>query len=362
MLNKFPSTASAAKGIKETHWSHRLFVPHQEAKDTFVPLPKNLADFADNLLMITILKSIELCGYHCVISETELKSDVLKSDKSMYLAGYIACKESGTVGTRKKATNLYERGYLYCQTEAVLATVGGRNAHIRKCEHSVGKILSEMTGFTRENWGIRGALGSLFSAVPKPKVPEASIVSYMLKSGELIGKVVRNKLPYSNGGVYRKEELAYFDEKYGAVKAEMERFHTLLKNPNKDLPGLFWNSVDHLAQECKAIEKALGPVFTKRARILFRNNSKKKSDIKWNQLSLDDKITQIDENQFQQLFSPLDLPGFSAVAASTDEVAPTDYDGFIYAKYRIPHSEDNDAKFALAASFEEYLRLKRRED
>jgi hypothetical protein len=349
MVDKFPQTAQAARGIKETDWQSRLFVLHEMDSQTWLPVPRNLADFSENLLMITILKIATSLGWSIHMSEVDLPSSVLKTDKGMYFAGYTSMALSKETGHRIKPSNLYEKGQLRCQTDAVIESVGTRNTHIRKVEHSPGKILSEMAGFTRKWWGLRGVLSTLFASLPKPKA--TNIASYMLVGGELIGKVVRNKLPYSNGGIYRTAELAYFDKKYANTKKKLEEIQTSSKAPTEDFARSFWDKIDSLAGECKDIEKALGGIFAARARVLFRGNSKKKSDIKWNQLPLDDKLSSLSVQDYTRLFTPINLPGFTKSLAKADDT--DSLDEFCKLRFRL-NEEDNlyDDKLEVCRSYQ----------
>jgi len=258
---------------------------------------------------------------------------------------------SEETGPRIKAGSLYEKGQLYCQTEAVNAHVGKRNGHIRKVEHSVGKILSEMTGFTREWWSTRSSISTLFNELPKPKATNLS--TYMLTGGELIGKIVRKSLPFDNGGIFRPEELQYLNKVYETVKGDLMQLHKLCKNPSEEFAENFWDYVDQLATTSKMIEKDLGSLYAARAKVLFRGNSKKKADVKWNQLTLDEKISSLAIDESRRLFTPTNLPKFAKVINPVKASDFGDIVEFSIAKYAIKRTDDlYQEQLLVATSYE----------
>jgi hypothetical protein len=228
----------------------------------------------------------------------------------MYLAGFVAMSLRDEVPKRQKATNHYERGELSRATEAVIASVGQRNSHIRRCEHNVGKLLAEMPGFSREYWGLRGAITNILKRLPTPKVSKDILCSYMLSGGELIGKVIRSKLPWQNGGIYRQSEIEYLSKYYQSIVTRYDDVVKSCKNPDSEFAAHFWEIIDNLTSEVKKVENRLSPLFAKRARVIFRNpNSKKKTDILWNRSSLDDKLRELSTEQFTAMYRPTNLPG-----------------------------------------------------
>jgi hypothetical protein len=323
LLEKFPSTATDARGIREVEWRDKLFTPHFDGSETYFPIPNNVVDFKDNLLFISLLKIAQIRDWRIVISTVKLPVTTLKTDKGMYFAGYVAMSQQEFAGQRIKPSNLFEKGQLARQTEAVIAHVGKRNAHIRRTPHSIGKILADMGGFTRTFWGARSAISAIFANLPIPKVDD--IVSYMLSGGELIGKIVRKSLPYQNGGVFRKEELQYLDGYYRTELTTMEEVHRMCNNPKKGFAETFYERVDELAQICKNIDKSLGALFAQRAQYLFRSSSKRKSDIKWAQKSLNDKIAAMSLEDLERFFVPTNLPGFIKAKRTSTEDNVEDY-------------------------------------
>jgi hypothetical protein len=349
-LAKFPESAVAAKDIKETNWQERLFVPHRDGDKVIVPVPKNINDFSENYLVISILKIIQIRGWEACKSSLEVKTTVLKHEKNMFFAGYVAGCMHDTCGKRIKASNAYERGVLSAQTDAVIASVGNRNAHIRKTEHTCGKILSEMGGFVREHWATRSAIAMLFKDLPMPKLAPEDLPSYMLTGGELIGKIVRKSLPHSNGGIFRKEELAYLNGKYAATQQMLDDIHRHCKAPGSDFANHFWEYIDELSSKAKQIEKDLGVLYAHRAKVLFRQGSKKKADIKWIRLSLEEKIDQLSLSELGKLFDPCGLPGFTPVtgqARNEDE-----FEEWLTKKYRLNTSDElYNLKLAVVSSY-----------
>jgi hypothetical protein len=276
---------------------------------TVLPVPKNLSDFTDNLVMITILQIVKLQKWTIVSSPIEMRTAAFKTEKAMYFAGFVSKSYDEFVGPRIKASNLYEKGQLAAQTKAVLASVGKRNAHIRKVEHSPGGHLSEMKGFTKELWGIRGSLSNLFNQLPLPKVADIDLPSYMFSGGEILGKMVKTRLPFENGGVFRPTELDYFRKKYQAEIKLLADLQVDCRNPTKDFALNFWERVDEVTKASGAIEKALGAVYAQRAKFLFRSGSKKKNDLKWAKQSLEEKLNQMTSEEIKKFFDPCNLPG-----------------------------------------------------
>jgi len=355
MVSKFPLNAASARGVKESDWKKNLLVPHKEEDgQIYVPIPKNIGDHSDNLLMITILKIVQEKEWKTIPSDIEVPLAVLKSEKNMFFAGYVAKSYDDEIGPRIKASNQYERGMLSAQTDAVLHHIGKRNGHIRRTDHTFGKVLAEMRGFTNQYWGLRGAISRLFHDLPKPKISKEHSHTFMLSGGELIGKIVRKTLPYSNGGIFRKEELAYFNSMWAKTNEQLMEIHKLCNRPTSVFANEFWERMDLLSDKVKEIEKQTGTVYAQRAKYLFRTGSKKKVDIKWTKMSLDDKLSETSPDELRRLFSPLDLPGFPKTAGTIGENSLDDQ--YLADKYRI---RDDDPycheKLALSATYEDLL-------
>jgi hypothetical protein len=364
LLDKFPESAQDARGVKETEWRDKLFCPHTDAGTVYVPVPNNIADFSDNLLFISILKAIEAKRWKIIISTQTLAANVLKTEKGMYFAGYVAMSLQDYAGTRIKPSNLFEKGQVARQTEAVLAHVGRQNAHIRRTPHSIGKVLADMSGFSRQYWGLRSTISAIFKDPPLFKdlpLPEVDYVaSFMLSGGELVGKIIRRTLPYQNGGVFRKEELQYLDRYYSTEKRSMEKIHKECQDPSEDFAKDFYGHVDTLTDICKRIERDLGTLFAQRAQVLFRSGSRKKSDIKWAQKSIDEKLLGISEENYTRLFCPTNLPGFvKATRTTNDKVTIEEY---VYEKYSLKDDTlDYEVKLAVCTSYETLLAVRREE-
>jgi len=356
MVESFPMTAAAARGLKETNWQARLFVPHKEDGTYLFPIPKNIIEFKDNLMMITILKIADILGYEIIDSEEELPTQVLKTDKAGYFAGYTAAANEQVLGARIKPSGQWERGYLCKQTEAILADVGNRNAHIRRVEHNPGKILSDMGGFTKKYWGLRGDLATLFKSLPTPKVDDDSKYTYMLSGGELVGKIIRKKLPYENGGIFRKEELQYLNRYYSIPKSCLEKIQRNSQKPTKEFFDSFWTELNKITEDSKLIEKELGTLYASRAKYLFRTGSKKKTDIQWSKKPLDAKLEEMSKEHFIEYFSPKNLPGFPRVIATEANANDPSFENYITQKWKLQRDGDLYAeKLAIVSAYENGL-------
>jgi hypothetical protein len=326
MLDKFPKNSHESKGIKEEKWSEKLFSLHTVEGRTYLPIPKNYKDFDGNLLFLSILKIAEQSGYVLCTSTVELKTAVLKSEKNMFFAGYVAKSYDLNVGPRIKASNVYERGMLCAQTEAVHALIEGRKSHLKGTTHSCGKILADMEGFTQSWWSLRGAIANLFKTLPKPKtILDKDLITYLLPQSEIIGKIVKKRLPFENGGVYRQEEIIYLRVYYSQQLEELQRVHNLVKRPTADFVMKFWKVNDRLGLAYKKIENDLGGIYAARARFLFRSGSKRKNDIKWAQMSLTDKLSKMNEDEFIDHFSPKNLPGFKDLGSQGSNLDLKEY-------------------------------------
>jgi hypothetical protein len=328
-------------------------VPHKEDGTVYVPIPKNYSKFSDNMLFISIIKVISLYGYETVVADIEVDVNVLKTEKHHFFAGFVAKSFDKLAGPRIKASNAYERGILAAQTDAVCKRLGNRNGQIRKTDHSCGKILSEMGGFVRDYWGLRASINSIFASLPKPKVSDDDIPTYMLQGGELIGKIVRKNLPHSNGGIFLKTELSYLNKRYQAAQLHLEYIHEKCKRPDVEFALAFWEKVDELAKEAKDIQSELGSLFANRAKYLFRSNTKRKTDQRWNKMSIEEKLADSSVQTLEQLFNPLDLPGFKKLKISRTVVDEYDPEEYLTALYRLDKEEDNySMKLGIVSNYE----------
>jgi len=337
---------ASARGIKSKALGEALFSIHEREGTTFFIVPKNLEAFADNLLMISILKIADLKGYSIVPGEHELPTVVLHTAEAEYFAGYVAqsCRES--TGPREKRASKFYKGVLSHQCASVQKAAGTQVGHLNLVDHTPGRKLAAMTGFVKEYWSLRGAISALFSSIGTNRWTDESTY---LKSKQLLeSQVVKRRLPYDNGGVYTVEEILYLKDFFRDKIRIVDAFHDALENPNDDLARSFWERYAPVSRAVKEIQQALGNLFVARARIVFPQKQGSKKQKEWVRKPLPDKLLDLSEDKLKEWF-PAKLPGFRSEITDT-EMADFSDDS-LRQKYKLEPNND-ELRYAIVEHFE----------
>jgi len=189
----------------------------------------------------------------------------------------------------------------------------------------VTERLSSMKGFTKEYWGLRGTVVSLFKGLRH--IPVTNLETY-LKSKSEIMKGIKTRLQYENGGCYRPEELMYLAHRYHSQKSTLEAFLARLENPESDLAEHFEELYAPVKTTVDACDNEIKANLSSRARILFPQDKKKKS-INWAKMSIVEKLSDLDDEK-SLVFKPETLPGIDSRATNqTESGSPT----YLQARY-----------------------------
>jgi len=180
----------------------------------------------------------------------------------------------------------------------------------------IKKAIMEMKGFTKEFWGLRATVVAILKGVPPNRVTH---LETFMRSKEEIMKRIKTSFRYQNGGLLRPEEISYLDERYAPQKALHSTFVESLANPTPDLVLNFTERYSTVRTAVETADNEVRLTLANRSRIAFPS-SKKKSDIRFSQLSLAEKLQQIDEDKLSYWY-PESLPGISRVAY-TGDLAP----------------------------------------
>lgn len=349
MLAKFPRTESQARGVKETSWKSGLFLTHKVGTTTYFVVPKNLESHSDNLLVISALQAATLLKYTVVVGDTECPTAVVRTSDGEYFAGYVAAAMEQSTGEREKRSSKFYKGYAAFQTKCVEASAGKNRSHLLLAEHTPGRKLSAMDGFVKEYWGVRSNLSSLFASLRPIRWDQQR--TYLKPKNILESQVVKRRLPFDNGGIYTKDEIAYFRDYFTKQVGIVDDFHLRLQNPDDDLASHFWELYEPVRQAVKHIESQLGDLYVTRARIVFPLKSKGKKPSKWTSLPLGDKLRDLGEDQIKH-WAPNRLPGFSKLEPVTPN--PVNDRRQICIKWRL--DENTDAtRYAIAEAYESLL-------
>jgi len=306
LILKFPVTEMAARKTTDTNWNESLFVYRIDNGIEKITVPKNIEDFTDNLLMISLLKVFETKRWQPVLSATDLPKAVFTTKEGAFFAGYVSASLSEETGPLNDGTSKYSKGVRAYQTYSVEKAYG-KARHLKTGgQAKLTAKLSEMKGFTSTYWGLRGSLVALFKSIKPAKVTD--LKTYVLSKNELL-KNVKTKLQYENGGCYRPQELEYLASRYQNAKTKLNEFLATLDNPSDTLAEKF----DEIYAPVKTIvdraDSEIKANLASRARILFPQD-KKKSTIQWTKRPLLEKLTTLDEEKLK-VFRPETLPGIS---------------------------------------------------
>jgi len=260
-----------------------------------------------------MLKIFESKTWIPVLSESDLPSGVLETKEGAFFAGFVAASLRKETGPMETGTTKYSKGFKSYQTFCVEKAYS-KSVHLRTGGmDKITERLSNMKGFTKDYWGLRGAIMSLFKSIKPIKVTD--LQTYM-KSKNEISKSIKTKMPFRNGGVFRVEEIAYLDSIYTKSTEELEQFLATLNEPSEELAKNFEAYYTRVRVSVNRVESEVKPIMAARSRILFPD-SKKKKDIKWRDQPLIEKLATLDEKHLVH-FRPQSLPGITVKDSSTE--------------------------------------------
>jgi len=316
LLRSFPMSEINSRAIGSTEFVNTLFATQTSAEgNTQVCVPKNIESFTNNMLMMSLLKIFEKKLWIPVVGEKELPTGVFETNDGKYFAGFVAASTRVNTGPLDKESSKWNKGVRSYQLFCV-ERQHGKSAHLKiGGMDKLIKRLSAMKGFTKDYWGLKNTIISIFKSIA-PK-PVTDLQTYMKSKPEIM-KDIKTKFVHNNGGLFRAEEIAYLDARYRRPKEELERFLGLLDNPTQELAmgfngyytaaKVFVDNANNEMRMCAA----------NRARLAFPD-SKRKQDIAFKKKSLVEKLTELSEEKLVN-WKPDTLPGITFRTRSTHQV------------------------------------------
>jgi len=299
--------------MNSTNWKETIFVDQKGPDNvTYVTVPKNIANFNESLVMISLLKIFEINQWIPVLSEKELATAVLETKEGNFFAGYVNQSTKNETGKAKDGSSKYSKGELAFQTFSV-EKAKGKSRHLKTGgQDKLIARLSEMKGFTKEYWGLRSTINALFKSLQPIKV---TYLETFMKSRPEILKNIKTNLKFKNGGVYRSEELAYLSERYSETQSKLDEFLARLDNPDREVAENFDQLYAPVKSMVERTDNEVAGNFATRAKILFPNDKKKKTEI-WKRKALTEKLVDLSESQLL-LFVPESLPGIQLLPSQS---------------------------------------------
>jgi hypothetical protein len=348
LIQKFPITEMAARGINESEWTDSLFVVKQDGNTNKITVPKNIETFSESLMMMSLLKIFEIKKWQPVLSTKELPKAVLETKEGAFFAGFVSGALREETGELNDGTSKYAKGVKAFQTYSVEKAYG-KAKHLRTGGMAkVTERLSVMKGFSQAYWGLRGSIVTLFKSLPPAKV--TNLETYVLSKSELL-KNIKTRLHYENGGCYRPEELAFMATKYQVARNALTGFIASLDHPTEDLAKRFDQLYAPVKTLVDAADNEIKANLASRARILFPPE-KKKATIAWAKKPLVEKLLDLSEDK-KKTFYPETLPGIMVAPELRSEYE--DLESFVSARY--PQTANNESikevVFSWFSNFEE---------
>jgi len=170
-----------------------------------------------------------------------------------------------------------------------------------------------MKGFTTTYWGLRSTITALFKSLP---VIEVTDLSTYVRSKEELLKTVKTRLACENGGCYRPEELRFLSGRYNKAKATLNGFLARIERPDEELATHFDELYAPVKTIVDAADNEIKANLASRARILFPNDNKKKSQ-QWAKKTLAEKLSDLPEDKLKE-FVPETLPGIMALPVAVE--------------------------------------------
>jgi hypothetical protein len=326
LLSKFPMSEVSARGINATDWTKSVFALKEEGGETRLTFPRNIENFTDSLLIMSLIKLCELNNWIPTLSESDVPKAVLETKEGAFFAGFVTASTRSETGPMNTGTTKFSKGIKSFQCFSVEKSLG-KPMHLRTGGmDKLTERLSEMKGFTKEHWGLRASIVSLFKSVKPAKVTE--LATYFRSKNEIM-KNIKTKLQYENGGCFRPEELVYLADRYEAAKAMLTTFLSKLDNPTEDLAKTFNEEYSRVKIRIDAADNDIKANLAARARILFPMDKKKKSVV-WAKSSITEKLQSLEEEKLA-VFRPESLPGINAKV--TNLSFEKDSEAFVLAKF-----------------------------
>jgi hypothetical protein len=296
-----------ARNMTNTNWTETLFVSNKKGDQTFVTVPKNIEDFRDSLMMMSILKAYELKQWIPSLSSVELPKAVLDTKEGAFFAGFVAAATCEQTGQLHDASTKYGRGIRAFQLFSVEKKVG-KLRHLKTGGmEALTERLSNMKGFTQMYWGMRGSLVTLFKSL---KPVKATDLKTYVKSKEELLKTVKTRLHYENGGCYRPEELTYLADRYQSQKGGLNAFIARLERPDESLAERFEEIYAPVKTMVETADNEIKANLAARSRILFPNDNRKQTQT-WIRKPLSEKLAGLSDEKLKE-FLPETLPGIIA--------------------------------------------------
>jgi hypothetical protein len=302
LIDKFPTSESALRGIKETNFADTMFVIRSDGGTLVCNLPKNAESFADNALMLSIIKLLAYENIKLTRSEKELPLPAFNTPIGEWLVGWVNahCAHGGT--KRADGESRHQRGFRAYQSQAIRERMGSKPVtHLKLEDDTPGKLLSQLATIPKEHWGIRGALSVLFRNV-KVRSTNLDLSTFLRSEQDLLSKKVRRNLIFDNGGLFSSGEISYLKERYATQIEAIENGAERLKQRNSQLAEDFEAEFYDYRKAVKDLDARLKPIVTARAASAFPP-IKKKKDEKFLKLSLAEKLLIFPEPTLQK-FSP----------------------------------------------------------
>jgi len=326
-----------SRSIISTGYEASLFSLRNERDETLITFPKNIESFADNLLMLSLLRLSILKEWKVQLSTTDLDTKVFDTPEGSFVAGFIAAAGTNKTGPRITGNTRFSKGVSAYQSFSVEKKYGKLPWLRTGGMDSLMQRLSVMKGFTKDYWGMRGTLAALLKMTPPNEVTD--LETFMLPKQEIL-KTVRTKLPYENGGLFRTEEIAALNSRYSNVKELLTGFVMKLDNPSPEFAKEFMKEYTPVKTAVETVDREIKLLSVARSRLLFPEGKKKK-DLNFKKKSLDEKIHILVEQNKESNFLPESLPGISKDATNNKEIGCYEWKKGCYSSYaKFPVAKD----------------------
>lgn len=301
--------------VKDDDWKDSLFILRKEGDTEMITFPKNVESFADNLLMISLVRVAVLNKWTIQLSTKELDTKVFDSAENAFFAGFVGAACQGKTGAYQKGTTRFSKGIAAFQTFSVESELGKVTWLRTGGLDNLLARLSGMKGFTKDYWSLRGTIAAIFRLI-KP-VTVTDLKTYFLPKSEVM-KHIKTKLPYNNGGIFRSEEIAYLSAGYSSTESDLNDFLMKLDKPTEEFVKNFSKEYAPIKTKIEAAERTIKLIAVSRSKVLFPEG-KKKGTTKFKKLPLEDKIDIVKEDKVQ-LFEPESLPGIKIETESKENI------------------------------------------
>jgi hypothetical protein len=324
MLDSLPTEPSMVKiGIKDER--EQLFTVIKREEKVYLVLPKNMHELADSHLMQSMVGAMKVNKHIPLQGSIDLPiASVIpvKENNGMFFLGFVSVAVRKQTGTLDEKTSKWSKGVRCAQLTRINNEIKN-TTHLKEIKMNVQTAVTKYYAkFQKDTWSIRSRIGSYLASTLK-SVEITELKSYLKGKEYIVSKIIKNKFPWENGGLFYEEEIKFVSNSITKIKSSYNNFVNQLDKPDDDFVRNFWNLYNKAIEPLGVYIKFYQTKAAERAKILFPPNKSKNKN--WLKMSLKDKLRIIETDKLIDLFAPWNtILEFTQVSVNRESIKKID--------------------------------------